>query len=419
MNAKSRKNLRRVESADAALRAVTRNRNANQLRRSRPIKQNPRRPSSGPVDSATAYIQSCYADVLVPSFGLPSPNYSGPVTAMTLRGSYRLKAGLAGSNGYSTVVLNPSLLPFTQFSYEKLANGAMTDCAVPTIFMNSQSVNHTGIPVQDDAVNNISALSMSGQSVTTSTHYTGKTRCLGIKFRLTYTGTLLDRGGEVVIFDNPTGMSFLCQSDNATTAAGFRFRSAFNSSDEIDIAYHAITRLPLDNVVEWVWRPTDLEFKDFSTRVADIASTVAGSSIGTALAAPYLPSMDCPNACTSLGWTCGFQIRPGKALTNADANYRLEIESVHEALFSVLDSSVAGSTAGGVTWPTTHHVSRNSPQSDRISNSLSVVHSARRRTNFSGKSLRIPYKGTLSSLVKSGADALMNAAAERAVASLA
>jgi len=424
MNAKS-KNFRRVASADAALRAYDRSQSNQRSNRPRSHRASSRphpysRPKRSQNDSATTYIQSCYADVLVPSFGLPSPNYSGPVAAQTLKGSFRLSQGTVNSLGYISTVLNPTLLPFTTLQYEKLAGGTMANCAVPTMYTNSTNMDYTGLPYQDNSTANQTQLFLAGQqSSSGATQYTGKTRCLGIKFRLTYLGTVLDRGGEVVIFDNPQNIALACQCDDSATGGGFRFRTAFNSSAEIDAAYNMVTRIPLDHVVEWVWRPTDLDFKDVSTLVADLASNVAGSTTGSVAAVPYLPSAETPNATTSMGWVAGFQVRPAKALTSTVSNYRLDIESYHESLFCVLDQSISSVTAASVITPPTHSVSKDSIRSDKISNALAHVHASRRGTNFTGKNLKIPYKGMLGGIVKEGASALMNAAAERAVAAFA
>lgn len=374
------KNSRRIKSAEDALAAIPH--------------QGGRRPRgpSRPSNLTAEYVQSLHSDVLIPTYGLPSPNYAGPVTARSFRATYQLVAANHASLA-STFVMNPYLVAWTQFAYEKLAGGANAACLVPTSFANNATANHSGIPVSSSAVDHIDRISFTSQNATNhNTAYTGKVRVLGVKYRLTYTGTWNNRGGELLIFTNPDQLSLICQEDAAATGGADRFLSGFNTGLEIDNAVNMVTRVPIGDTFEWVWRPTDLQFRDYDTYVPDIVPAVAATSAGSITALKYLPSTENPNSVTPMGWTSGFQLRPATGTVAQNLPYRCDIEVMIEQTSYLLEVNAASGTValGTPLYNPSHHVAADSASHDKITNALARTHAARTHTSFvSGKSLAL------------------------------
>lgn len=406
---KQSKNKRRVAAAEQALSRIP----TTTARKRKPQKRNS--PKRSPVSLLDTYCQSVTHDVLVPTIGLPSRNHAGPVMAYSVKSSFGLNAA-NHSSLVATVVANPYLAMFEDFNYEKL-NAAAAEIAMtmPTVFTNT-TASGQGIPVSPN-ITQISATQMIGTSHTTA--YTGRCRCTGMKFRITYLGPWTNKGGELLLFTNPDNISLACQLDSTTTA-GQTFNSAFLTNAELDQSSTMVTRVPIGDVFEFVWRPRNVDFYDYKTNYPNNTALAGTTAVPNSLIADYLPQTEIANAVVTQGWVTGFQLRPAAGTAATALPYRCEIEAFYEATVNFLEYDPSGQTVAGRAYYTpTHVVSQNSAASDKIANHLASTHHARQHNVFAhghNLSLAKTAEKAGSAVVRSAAAGLAEAAGARIAA---
>lgn len=251
---------------------------------------------------------------------------------------------------------------------QKLVAGADVLCTVPTIFQHATTSIAAAIPYGA----NCAAISVGNQYAnSTSTAYTGRVRCKGIKFTVTYTGTELNKGGTIYPFHNPQKTSLLCQVE--TGVAADYPATQFDLAAEITQNSASFGCFRMGDQFSFVWRPNSLEFQDVQTYYPYEAPAVAAAASGNPSCYDYLPPQDCGSQVATKGWTTGFHLIPAAGTQGAASQYFLDFEADYD-----LEVYRGGTSSGGVAAiPATRMTYADPAAHARIANALGAVHHAR------------------------------------------
>lgn len=354
------------------------------------------------VNDVENYIHSLQQDVLQPRGILPSPNYFGPVRKHFVQGRVQLNlANTANLHGGLTV--NPNLLFFRDFYFQKDVGGVDATVTIPTCFQHATTSTSGGLPSNNSpAGTGLSTVELGGRiSNLAAGARTGWARCLGVHFKIVYTGTWNNRGGSIVLFTNPSQVSLACQYEVGGVIQ--QPLSPFVTVAEIDQAMEVTQVHALSDEFSWTWRPSDLQFKHFEGYIPMETALVAASNSGNPQVFPYLSSEGNPAAITELGWTTGFEIRPAAGTQGALSNYYVDITAEYD-----LHETISSDTSAGLSSLMTMEHTKAEPMAiARVQNALSATHIARRQVSLvpAAKSLAL-------NTLKMGASLAKNAAVE-------
>jgi len=191
---------------------------------------------------------------------------------------------------------------------------------------------------------NYQALTLANQYSTSNTvGYAGWCRPQGVKFTITYLGTDLNKGGEIVVFTNPKERP-LALVDNAILTANNALASL--TFTELNTMQDCCTIHRMDDRFSFVWRPPNTEFRHVQSDwpVDEMSATALNAENSAARAAGYTSAIDENGGPTPLGWTTGFAIRPASATTAALSNYMVEVEAVYDLALSYMESAQTSAT---------------------------------------------------------------------------
>ncbi len=361
---KSSKNSRRIQSAESALAATQRNRQP-RTRVSRPSKttRRPRgrglaQPQAGLPRDAEEYALSIRKDILCANVRLPTMSISSPYTRLRLSTRY---TPIGDANGGFSLLVNPCLA-FSDYYQYVVGTGASTATqSVPSVMANG-SMN-TGFPSGTSGF--YTAVSLANQLTSPTTYgFYGQVRCLGVMYRIDYTGPNSTKGGELLIFHNGRNAPALYQSTNGAQPwlTGYTTPAAMATAESQFSVHYMGTSF------RHVWRPIHLDFVDYSTyRSRDLTSTTTEYNV---FASPEL-AMPTSNTCTPTGWTSGFYCKPAATVTaGSSAPYVVTLEVIVDvtAFHGQSNVPVLASTDRAIADP---------PTAAKINNSLAELHHAR------------------------------------------
>lgn len=335
----SRRNNNRIREAAQALAKVK----LGPSLPSKKIKKNRPRtapPAFGaPPDHVARYIHSLYADELEGGLLLPTSNYLGPYAQMKFRTQLTLLSG-AAAPGVTGVLVNPYHLWTNMINIDRITNNAVVSQPFYTCLSTSTATGSSRV----FDVGNYNIVSFSNQYTTSATTgFQGWCRPHGIKFNITYVGTELGKGGEIVAFTNPKEKA-LCNVDSSVTTAvnpmmsvGFPTLSSLQDG----VSIHR-----MGDRFSFVWRPSSMDFRRVETNIVQdefsIATLNAENSKARALG--IITPSDEAGAAAPMGWTTGFVISPATATTGANSNYLVEIEAVYDLSLSYTEASSGSAT---------------------------------------------------------------------------
>jgi hypothetical protein len=319
------------------------------------------------------YITSLYRDILTTGLELPSTNYFGPYDKFTVTG--RTAINLANTaNLHGGIIVNPMLMFMQSFYGQKSSAGADVTFEVPTVYQHATTSTNTGCPSNLVAGGITSVLFNSRLNNTTAAALRAKVRCLGVHFKIYYTGTWNNRGGTIVAYTNPTGVAL------ATCAEPYPANqqpvSAFQSLASADLAgLPEITSVHhLDEEFSFTWRPSTLDFMDVDGYVPDESPVPAASTSGNPALRPYLSFDGAPAATTPAGWITGFEIRPAAGTQGTVSNYYCEIMADFD-----LQTTLSGQSYSGITYNASNRTTLSDPNTaSAVHNALSDLHVSRR-----------------------------------------
>lgn len=321
---------------------------------------------AGLVNHAARYVDSLKRDILVPSLELPSTNYYGPCRKHYVQS--RVQLNLANTaNLHGGIVMNP-MLAFMKYWYvQKNFANADVLCIIPTAYQHTTASTVTGLPYAgvSQPVDFNGRLSNDDQLPRA-----GKVRCLGVHFKIVHTGTVLNRGGSIVVFTNPQKMALACWAESAGAAAQPVTR--FNVNGVIDQALDMVQVHQLEDEFSWTWRPTDLDFHDF-TGYLPLEIDPAGSGTNPA-SYDYLSPDGAGAGVTPMGWTTGFEIRPAAGTQGAASQYYCDITAEYD-LYEYIE---AGTAAGPSTLMSQENRKADPVRAAHVQNALSEMHLQRR-----------------------------------------
>lgn len=327
------------------------------------------------------YIRSIHTDVLDLNTFLPTVNYNGPYAKHIIQG--RTTLNLANTaNLHGGVTVNPYLAFMDLFAFEKELAGVDIQTTVPTVGQHSIASTSGGLPFGS----NFQSVAMNGRITNTfGSPRSGWVRCLGVHFKIIYTGTWNNRGGTIVCFTNPSNIALLDTSQAATAAAPTG--TGFDGVAEIDQSLEMCQIFPLQDEFSWTWRPETLDFVQFDGAVAFEDANVAAGNSYNQLVRDYLPDETHGLKTASKGWVTGFEFRPAAGTQATASNYVVDISIEYDICeHTAVEASNAVSTL-----PHTHRAHQDPIQAARVHNALNACHHARRSLKFppSAKSLAL------------------------------
>jgi hypothetical protein len=271
------------------------------------------------------YIHSLLEDKLLGDVDLPGSNYFGGHMRQSYRTFFQLACGTQNVTG---VVLNPYFMWTDQIIIERLVSNATVNTFAKTCYTPSTATSNGQI----FDVSNYASASCAGCWATTSgTSYSGHVRPHGIRFRITYTGTELAKGGELVAWHNPQHVG-LVNYNEAITAAASCVQPAAEGAFSTTRLDDAVSIHRMGDSFEFVWRPNSLDFKSVHSNFTLEDASVAGMSQANSAVVTegILGSPDNLYATCDKGYVTGFALAPGTSVTGALAPYYVEIECVYD-----------------------------------------------------------------------------------------
>lgn len=281
--------------------------------------------SSGLPPDVLRYIRSLFDDVLLMDINLPSFNYLGGHSQFSYRAMFQLTAGTSLTSG---VIFNPYMLWTNQMAVDRVTNNATVVTYAPTCLTTAAATANGQVFSA-----NQTAVACSGYYPTdASTAYAGYVRCLGVRCRVTYTGTELNKGGEIIVLHNPQHMGLAAYNEGATSSGASCVSMVPEPSVNLTRFDDAVSVHRIGDAFSFVWRPNTLEFKDVRSCLPIAEATLA--SINQAnqevVTDGYLMTTDAAYAQSERGWVGGFVLLPAAGTTATALPYWCELEVVYD-----------------------------------------------------------------------------------------
>lgn len=361
------------------------------------------------------YIESLFSDRLLSGVCLPAFGYTRRSTPFEISTRTPLIAGTTNLN--AAVAVNPYHSIFESVSWEK-PNTAAAEIVnwCYTAFHNAGTYTNGAIPNGADQV----GVGLSGQIVpTTAEPMEGSVRIHGIKFRLEYFGTELNKGGLIYAIHNPEQKALLHQyeANNTTNTNG-----TLSSMSNVDAATYDTETVAVKHIgdsFEFVWRPQSLDFKNvqsFYPAIGAHATAVAGNPLLESRG--ILGAAEDQTMVAPLGWTTGFILRPATATADTALPYMCDITIIGDYRVNKMDSAAAPQNVSFPTILGTERHLEDPALQAHLHNALSHVHTQRAMNANSSRSknLSVSRPGFMQTAKKlgrkGGKDLLAGAASE-------
>ncbi len=394
-----RRNSRR---ADVKINVST---NSSSRPRAKPRKQQKKLAKHSSVSPLSPFplnriVDSTLSDQWTPGLHYPCMGHTGGYSRYLGTTRFTLTAQAGGA---VSIVANPYLAWTNRFWYERVSSTLGQNSFIPTI----AQVGTTGTnPIP--SMSSYTEVTLNGQYTTSSTvSYTGWCRPIGMRFRITYMGTDLNAGGQVLAIHNPQQSSLYYQS-LAGAADSASFLPTYTTISQLDSASDRVSVHRMGRTFTYVWRPNRPDFRNVSTYLNnDSGSTSTSSYVASAeVNERYIPSTENPGSQVEVGWTCGFSVAPAytTGLTGGSSNYLVEIDYEADLLVCNQFNTTVG--ASGYPTYTAQYPSRhNAHAADVYQNALATLHHGRstHKTAISAENLAIKdAKSIAKNLAKGG-----------------
>lgn len=319
------------------------------------------------------YIDSLFRDVLCDELELPAPGFTHRYTPYSLSGRLSLTAGTTIAN--TMVAVNPYHMLWPNVDYDKPNSAAAEiNVIVPTVFTNASTNTNGAIPNGAEQT----AVTLNGMMSASSTEpWEADVRVHGIRFRVNYFGTELNKGGLIYAIHNSGHKSLLCQFETNNTAATNGSLSSWTAVNALSQATDLCQTANMGDSFEFVWRPQDLHFHTVKSHYPAVGAHATAASGNTEISAQnVLPTTTdatrpCPN-----GWVTGFLIAPATATAATAVPYSVDIEWIGDVRMAKMDSATAANVGyNQITGTKTPH--EDPVLIAHAHNALSYVHAAR------------------------------------------
>lgn len=413
MKTNNKKNNRRIAAVEATLNRLARAPALTPARRK--AKSQPRRRGATSsmkrvVDDSVRYAQSIINDELTSHCLIPSQM---PRAYAAQRYNFRTQLSSGATSRCASCIVNPYLLFTTNLLWNNTHNGAEYFQYCPTAMVNAINTPAYNWPSGTPVNIMNTPLFAAGQFPTAGADgYGGYVRVQGVRFRITYTGTELNKGGIIHVFHNPEHASAL-MPDSSIVASGENFISTTTTLASLEANASGVSSHYIGDSFEWVWRPSHTEFVDVTSVLdAPLASVAAGDFENSLIYSQgYFPDDKSSGNSCPLGWCAGFMLIPAAGTPATALDYYLEIEALLDVNLHQVDGS-AGKPTATVVQPTRY--SHSAPQKQAlVHNVLGAVHLARSSHIIPPGAKKLAVKG-----LKSSALGMMEGLGERFMSSL-
>jgi len=390
------------------------------IRRSRSARTRTRALAVRPPSDVHRLIQSILSDRLISDVHLPAFGNTQPYTRFTntIRGTL-----VAGAASESSVVINPWLLWTNQIRVERCNAGTNVAQYLPTALMNGTATPSGYLP--EGATNMYTVLTASNRWITdATTAYDARVRPIGIRIRVYYTGTDLNKGGTIYAFHNSLESSLLCSEDSDVTAGSdSAFKSCVNSNTQLAAMTNRVSIHRMGDEFEFIWRPPTFEFNELTTYLPFPETTTLTQANPDLHALGYMA----PEAGTSLvnqrchrGWTTGFKIvyPPGVVAAGTTAPYNFEIDAVYDLNLDYIQTTGTYGNGQAATNSTLRSV-HNPVAEAAIHNAVSILAHHRCTNVRASKSDNLGVQGALYNTAMSTIEGAASAFGERVLTSVA
>lgn len=349
------------------------------------------------------YVHSLRTDSLASGLRLPSPGFLGSFAPVRMVQRYTPVVGTSTANGFSAI-LNPWLAAFSSFQFQYENAGVISTSSDLGALMTNSATTATVFPNGTAFTN----LVLNGSTGTSSTQPArANIRVLGAKFAITYTGANQTKGGTVYAVHNPDQVSMVTRNNGSSAAFSSGPTLAQLASLNQGVSVHR-----MGDSFEYVWRPTDLEFKSVNSFVPLTQTAIATLSADPEALGKYIPDSTNQGTAVDAGWCTGFVVVPASATAGAAAPYIVTVEVEAELTFNYTDGtsnyiSVFPTTQQSYSHPTAHAVA---------ANALAHTHQIRRThtahtsaINLAEESYNYVKSGVSDAVKEAGVEALGNA----------
>ncbi len=355
------------------------------------------------------YIESLFRDRLCDALELPTMGFTHRYMPMSYSTRFSLTAGTTIAN--AAVGMNPYHAVFGTVDYDKPNSAAgEINVFVPTLFTNTSANTNGSIPNGAEQAGVV----LNGQFSSTSAEpYEADVRVHGVRFRINYYGTELNKGGLIYAIHNSANKSLLCQFETDNSAATNGSLSSWTNVLSLSNATDLCQTANLSDSFEFVWRPQHLNFERVQSHYAAIGAHATVASGNTELAAhDILPTVtDITRPCPR-GWVTGFVIVPATATAATAIPYSVDVEMICDVRLSRMDSATAAnvgySVLTGVKTPVEDPV-----LTAHCHNALAHLHASRQARAIPSRQRNLsvsPPSGLMSQVKRMGESALEGAA---------
>ncbi len=365
------------------------------------------------------YIDSLFSDHLCDALELPVSGFSHRYTPFSMSSRGTLTAGSTITNAF--LGFNPYHSVFGDIRFAK-SNSSAAEIVVyvPSVFINT-GTNTNGACPSGGAQEGVS---LNGRWASSAAEpYEADVRIHGVRVRINYFGTELNKGGLISAIHNPMNKSILYQDEANNTADTNGSLSSLTAPSSIQYATDMAQTAHLGDSFEFVWRPENLDFKNVQNFYGTTgAHATAASGNAVMDARRILPDNEEATASCPAGWVGGVLIQPATATANTAIPYQFDIEVIGDFRVSKMDSASAGNIAYPVVAGT------KTPIEDPVltahaRNALAHLHAARsaRVTHPKTKNLAIPgyirkdFTSVKNTVENSAASAFVEALGKRVV----
>ncbi len=361
------------------------------------------------ASNVARYIDSLFRDVLCDELELPAMGFTHRYAPYSLSGRFSLTAGTTIAN--TAVGMNPYHALWPNVDYDKPNSAAAEiNVFVPTLFTNASTNTNGAIP--DGAAQ--SGVVLNGQFSASATEpWEADVRVHGVRFRVNYFGTELNKGGLIYAIHNSSHKSLLNQFESDNTAATNGSLSSWTSVNALSQATDMTQTANMGDSFEFVWRPQDLNFHTVKSHYPAVGAHATVAAGNTEISAhDVLPSTtDITRSCP-LGWVTGFLIAPATATAATAVPYSVDVEWIGDVRMAKMDSATASNVGyNQITGVKTPH--EDPILTAHLHNALAHVHAARQARAIPSRQQNLAIKATsfLGKEMKSlGSSALAGAA---------